>query len=230
MGDYEIVVIADDSSSMSCGAVPVGQRILGRPSPSRWDELKETMRLIVEMGACFDESGLDIYFLNRKGVKSVKGVKDKSFIDAFQRRPHGSTPLTETLCTVAKECGGEKPVLLFILTDGRPDGGVEEFREELTRLVKKESTEHDFRVQIMACTDDDEAVGYLDDIDRDFSEIDCTDDYYSEMQQVLKDARKVSKFTRADWCMKAMLGPVSSKFDGWDEPGPLPLKTVMVGA
>lgn len=213
------MVIADDSGSMSCGAVPVGQRTLGAPSPSRWEELKETLSLIVGMGACFDASGLDIYFLNREPIKNVRSAKDKSFVDAFRQGPNGGTPLTETIRTVAKECGGEKPVLLFILTDGQPNGGVPAFRQELTRLVKKESTQYVFKVQIMACTDDDGAVGYLDDIDRDFPEIDCTDDYYSEMQQVLKEARKVSKFTRADWCMKAMLGPVSDKFDGMDEAG-----------
>lgn len=229
--DYEIVAIADDSGSMSCGATPVDQRILGQPSPSRWDELKDTLALIVEMGACFDASGLDIYFLNRKPIKNVKSASDRSFVDAFRTGPAGSTPLTETLRTVAQACGGEKPVLLFILTDGQPNGGTPAFRQELSRLVKKQSTQHTFKVQIMACTDDEAAVGYLDEIDRDFPEIDTTDDYYSEMKQVLKDARKVSKFSRADWCMKAMLGPVSAKFDGWDEPAPLEApKRAMGGA
>ena len=73
-------------------------------------------------------------------------------------------------------CGGEKPVLLFILTDGVPDNGPGEFCREISRLVNKQSTRHTFRVQIMACTGDDDAVGYLNGLDKDFKEVDVTDE------------------------------------------------------
>lgn len=215
--DYEIVIIADDSGSMKRAAAPPERRQLGTPSASRWDELQETVALIVELGCCFDASGVDIFFLNRAPVKNVTGPSDPKFMSAFRAPPCGGTPLTEMLAKVASQCGGERPVLLFILTDGEPDGGKQRFCKELTRLVKRQSTCYKYRVQIMACTGDEDAVGWLDAVDREFQEVDVTDDYYSEMLQVLKDARKIHKFTRGDWCMKAMLGPISTKFDGWDE-------------
>mmetsp|Transcript_48685 Transcript_48685/g.136153 ORF Transcript_48685/g.136153 Transcript_48685/m.136153 type:complete len:315 (-) Transcript_48685:208-1152(-) len=219
---YELVVICDDSGSMGQPAAPPSQRQLGKKSMTRWEELRETVSLIVEIGSCFAEGGIQVLFLNRPGVQNVKSSTDPRFASAFQAPPRGGTPLTETLRSVAQQCaskqnGGERPVLLFILTDGEPNGGTAGFKFELRRLVRKESTSHTFRVQIMACTGDEEAVGWLDQVDREFHEIDVTDDYYSEMVQVLKDARKVRRFTRADWCMKAMLGPISAKFDGWDE-------------
>ncbi|CAK9088884.1 unnamed protein product [Durusdinium trenchii] len=71
----------------------------------------------------------------------------------------------------------------------------------------------------MACTADEDAVGYLNDIDERFRNVDVTDDYYSEMLEVIKKARTRSQFTRGDWLMKAMLGPISAKFDAWDETG-----------
>ncbi|CAK9094818.1 Uncharacterized protein SCF082_LOCUS44553 [Durusdinium trenchii] len=77
----------------------------------------------------------------------------------------------------------------------------------------------ELRVQIMACTADEDAVGYLNDIDERFRNVDVTDDYYSEMLEVIKKARTRSQFTRGDWLMKAMLGPISAKFDAWDETG-----------
>jgi len=215
--DYEIVLLCDDSGSMACPAAPVSQRRLGEKSVTRWEELRETVSLIVEIGSCFDKTGLDVFFLNRPSVHNVTSASDPRFVNAFHAPPKGGTPLTEMMSSVARQCGGERPVLLFILTDGEPSGGTAKFYNELKRLVRKESTSSTFKVQIMACTGDEEAVGWLDQVDREFTEVDVTDDYYSEMLQVLKHARKVNKFTRGDWCMKAMLGPISSKFDGWDE-------------
>lgn len=144
-------------------------------------------------------------------------MSDPRFMQSFQSPARGKTPLTETLCRVAQEAGGERPVLLFILTDGEPNGGVGPFKRELKRLVKQKSTPHEFHVQIMACTDDEKAIGWLNQIDGCSRKIDVTDDYFHEMCQVLKDARRRQRFTRGDWCMKAMLGPINARFDAMDE-------------
>lgn len=216
LDDYEIVLICDDSGSMTMASLPPNQRKLGVPTPSRWDELKETVSLIVDLGNCFDDSGLDVYFLNREPIKNVMSSTDPRFIQAFNVKPRGTTPLTRTLKRVVQDAGGEKPVLLFILTDGVPDDGPNAFSSEIASVVKKKSTKHTFKVQIMACTDDDEAIGYLNDLDKAYTEVDCTDDYYSERAEVLK-AGRVQRFSRGDWCLKAMLGPVSQKFDNLDE-------------
>lgn len=218
LADYEIVVIADDSGSMSMASLPPSERRLGAAIPTRWDELRETCSLLVELGCCFDETGLDIFFLNRPALSEVKSAKDPSFVKAFDARPSGSTPLTECLRSVVSTMGGERPVILFILTDGEPNGGAHLFNQEMERVVKKKSTSKTFRVQVMACTDDEEAVGWLNDLDERFTEVDVTDDFHSERQEVLR-AGKVKKFTRGDWLIKALLGPVSTKFDAWDEGG-----------
>merc|ERR1719316_2196798 len=86
LADYEIVVIADDSGSMSMASQPPSERKLGAPIPTRWDELKETCSLLVELGACFDESGLDIFFLNRPPLREVKSNRDPAFVGAFDSR------------------------------------------------------------------------------------------------------------------------------------------------
>eukprot|EP00928_Gymnodinium_smaydae_P015442 TRINITY_DN15710_c0_g2_i1.p1 TRINITY_DN15710_c0_g2~~TRINITY_DN15710_c0_g2_i1.p1 ORF type:complete len:341 (+),score=52.26 TRINITY_DN15710_c0_g2_i1:99-1121(+) len=213
--DYKVVIIADDSSSMLGSAVP-GRRKLGEATATRWDELKETTGFIVDIAACFDPAGVDIFFLNRGQVSGVRSSKDDAFLAAFSVPPNGSTPLTQAVRTVVSQCGSERPVLLFIMTDGVPNGGPAAFSQELRRLVKRQSTQYVFKVQIMACTPNDDEVAYLDDLDRELPEIDCTDDYYTEKAQVLR-AGLTDTFSRGDWCMKAMLGPVSKKFDAWDE-------------
>lgn len=103
------------------------------------------------------------------------------------------------------------------MTDGEPDGGKHGFYRELRNVVEKRSTRHTFKVQIMACTGDEDAVAWLNGVDKEFDSVDVTDDYYSELLQVLKDERTRKKFSRGDWCMKAMLGPINAKFDAWDE-------------
>ncbi|CAJ1373971.1 unnamed protein product [Effrenium voratum] len=217
--DYEIVLILDDSSSMNMSSKPPEHRRLGEASTTRWEELKESAALLVDLACCFDRSGVDIFFLNRGMIDGVKSASDPRLVSAFAGPANGRTPLTEALRTVAEHCQGEKPILLLIFTDGEPNDGVKSFERELKRLVTRKSTSTTFRVQIMACTADEDAVGYLNDIDEKFDAVDVTDDYFSEMLEVLKKAKSRKQFTRGDWLMKALLGPISRKFDAWDETG-----------
>mmetsp|Transcript_28310 Transcript_28310/g.65647 ORF Transcript_28310/g.65647 Transcript_28310/m.65647 type:complete len:289 (+) Transcript_28310:52-918(+) len=214
--DYRIVLVCDDSGSMQQSAVPKHMRQLGQDTYSRWQEMQSTASLVLDIGQCFNPDGVDVYFLNRAKVANVKGSEDKRFVFACRDAPKGSTPLTRVVTQVVQECGGEKPVLLMILTDGVPDGGPRPFIRAVKDVVAKRSTPHTFKFQVMACTPEDDDVEWLNVLDRELPQVDVTDDYHTERMQVLK-AGKCSNFTRGDWCMKALLGPVSHKFDGWDE-------------
>merc|ERR1719221_1859404 len=120
--DFEMVIIADDSGSMNKSAEPARMRKLGQPTKTRWDELKETVAEIVEIAACFDESGVDVYFLNRPPCLGVKSAKEAAFTSSFESKARGTTPLTETLQRVAANVvNTEKQVYIFILTDGEPN-------------------------------------------------------------------------------------------------------------
>eukprot|EP00428_Durinskia_dybowskii_P042430 CAMPEP_0170261040 /NCGR_PEP_ID=MMETSP0116_2-20130129/30400_1 /TAXON_ID=400756 /ORGANISM="Durinskia baltica, Strain CSIRO CS-38" /LENGTH=263 /DNA_ID=CAMNT_0010512103 /DNA_START=12 /DNA_END=803 /DNA_ORIENTATION=- len=213
--DYEIVVIADDSGSMGSCAAPPHLRTLTGPNPSRWDELKASLGEIVAVATCFDESGVDIFFLNRPAVMGVKSADDPSLLQALAGPPQGRTPLTETLTSVVDKTVGERPVLLLIFTDGEPNGGSRKFSAALRRIVTGGAAGR-VRVQIMACTAEQSEIAWLNALDAELPELDVTDDYYSERAEVLR-VGLATKFTRGDWCMKALLGPVSQKFDAWDE-------------
>jgi len=210
--DYDIVIIADDSGSMRNAAQPPHMRTVGAPVKTRWDELKETISSIVEIASCFNPAGIDVHFLNREPLQKVQQASDARFQQAFASQPHGRTPLTETLQRVASTVNTERGVLLFILTDGEPNGGKWAFSRTLRSLVSTLK----LRVQVMACTAEDDEIEWLNDLDCELKEVDVTDDYHAERSQVLR-AGLATRFTRGDWCMKAMLGPVSHKFDRWDE-------------
>mmetsp|Transcript_59396 Transcript_59396/g.191995 ORF Transcript_59396/g.191995 Transcript_59396/m.191995 type:complete len:281 (+) Transcript_59396:64-906(+) len=215
LSDYEIVVVADDSGSMVGPSQPPHLRTIGEQKHTRWEELKATVAEMVEIATCFHDRGIDIFFLNREPLLQVKHATDSAFVQAFEENPAGKTPLTETLRRVCQNAGqhhDERKMLLFVLTDGEPNGGAEPCMKALRELT---STGH-VKIQIMAVTPEEEEIEWLNHMDRELKTVDVTDDYYAEKQQVLKSGI-VTTFTRGDWVMKAMLGPVSHKFDAWDE-------------
>lgn len=208
--DYDIAFIADDSGSM-------GTRT--KEGCTRWEELKQTVGQIIDIATCFDTDGIDIYFLNRATITGVQKSKDERLVTAFALPPKGGTPLTETLEKVLaayKAASPQKPLLLMIASDGVPNGGARKLANTIKTSIK--SFEGNVRYQLLACSDNDADIGWMNTLDDEFQEVDCTDDYESEKRQVLR-AGRVTKFERSDWMMKALLGPVSKKFDDWDEQG-----------
>eukprot|EP01064_Diplonema_japonicum_P029048 TRINITY_DN4608_c0_g1_i3.p1 TRINITY_DN4608_c0_g1~~TRINITY_DN4608_c0_g1_i3.p1 ORF type:complete len:281 (+),score=64.21 TRINITY_DN4608_c0_g1_i3:40-882(+) len=214
---YDIVFILDDSGSMTLSSEPASRRKLGQKSKTRWEELGETVKLVAELACVFDDDGIDLHFLNRPALKGIKSGDDATLLAALSTPPSGGTPLTETVERVVREYGAsEKPVLMLIATDGEPNGGPGRFTHLVTDVINKKITQVTFKFQILACTADDDAVSWLDTFDKQFAAVDVTDDYYSERDQVLR-SKRCTTFSRADWVIKALLGPVSSKFDAWDE-------------
>jgi len=211
--DYTVMVIADDSGSMTGAASPSHMRTVGAPVRSRWDELKETVSSIVDI-ANFFSKGIDVHFLNRSPVLQSSGSMDPKFISSFNDPPRGRTPLTETLQRVKADLkNAERKTLLFVLTDGEPNGGPGPCIQALRELTATGRA----RVQVMVCTPEEDEVEWLNQLDKELKTVDVMDDYFTEKQQVLRSGKCV-KFSRGDWIMKAMLGPISHKFDGWDEP------------
>ena len=204
---YEVVVIADDSGSMG---LHTSER------RSRWAELGETVTTILEVATCVVDSA-DVFFLNRAAVFDVRSGDDARLREAFNNDPSGSTPLLETLRgVVERKMDCERPVLCLVATDGEPNGGPENFARYVRKVIAKQDTRTTFKFQFLACTDDDDSVAWLDKLDKEFKEVDCTDDYHSEKKQILATG-KVQHFRRSDWVMKALLGPICAKFDAMDE-------------
>lgn len=159
-------------------------------------------------------------FLNRGPVPRMEDPDDPRLRAAFDTLPSGTTPLTRRVEEVVQthwRRPGARPLLLVIATDGEPDGGADTFKRSLRRIIADKA--RPVRFQIMACTDDEHAIGWLNEFDLEFDEVDVCDDFASERREVLASGRMRS-FTRADWVMKALLGPVSTKFDRWDESSP----------
>ena len=212
---YEIVLLCDDSGSMSNivddNKDPFGRKI------TRWDELKNSVSIIVEIASTLDKNGLDIYFLNRGPVYNVSSFQQVQTV--FQYPPNGYTPLVFALDRIFKEKEmqiKEKKLLLIIATDGQPTDNQGNINI-IDFLNKLKNRPKNIFVSIMACTDDEKSIGYLNKIDRDVPGIDTIDDYRSEFKEVQKYNGKNFAFSFGDYIVKALLGPIDPYFDNLDE-------------
>lgn len=202
--NYDIVLVLDDSGSM-------GHR---SGNTTRWGELRDTVSQLIDIACCFDSDGIDVYFLNKGKIPNMKSGSDSRLARAFQQGPSGSTPLTETVQKALTDHSGQKPLLVMILSDGQPNGGVNKLTSVIENSIRRSAGR--IRYQLMACTDDDNAVAWMDELDVKYAEVDATDDYDTERAQVLK-AGIFSKFGRGDWVAKACLGAVSKKWNCLDD-------------
>merc|ERR1712050_703126 len=107
----------------------------------------------------------------------------------------------------------EKPLLLLVATDGVPNGGVDKVATEIRTTLK--DPDRQVRYQLLPCSDQERDIAWMNDLDEEFAEVDTSDDYETEKAEVLR-VGLAQQFDRSDWIMKALLGPVSKKFDAWD--------------
>jgi len=221
LSKYEISLILDDSGSMAAPASGglscdnVMNLECGAVNGTRWDELRKTAGQVIDIATAFCPDGINVHFLNSGKIPAVRRGDDARLEARFALRPVGRTPLTQTLHTVLREHRGhQKPLLVIICTDGRPDGGVDKMSQLLEDSIR-DSSGH-IRYQLMACTDDDREISWMNQLDYRYTEVDCTADYHTERAEVMRRGI-YNSFKRGDWFAKAVLGPISKKFDCADE-------------
>ncbi|KAJ3053521.1 hypothetical protein HK097_004115 [Rhizophlyctis rosea] len=223
---YDVVIVCDDSGSMNSpsaqGDATGGVRTNPYgPKTTRWDELKYVVKIISAIATTLDEDGIDIYFLNRPGLRNVKNADQ---IDqAFTHPPSGGTPINRILRQVLHDKRpvysspeSSKKLLILIATDGEPtdEQGIHTLRTILTHERQPIDRVH---VIFVACTDDEAAVSYLNQWDRDVRNVDVVDDYWSERREVLRVQGPQFMFSKGDWVCKILLGSVDPEIDHLDE-------------
>ncbi|CAM4762944.1 unnamed protein product [Rotaria magnacalcarata] len=199
--DYEIIVVCDDSGSM--------KTTVDGTNRTRWDELCEIVKIILEIGVVFDSSGVDLFFLNRRSFSNVKDPEQVNQI--FSNQPRGYTPLVSALQNIfqlpATRRGYDKKVLIFIATDGAPtdDNGninVQDL-EHVMNVVHQIETTH---VMFLLCTDDPTCVAYLNEWKNTMANVDVTDDYRTERDKVQRRHGLNAPFSIGDYIVKALVG------------------------
>ena len=212
LGDYEIVIVCDDSGSM---ITPVDgtQR-------TRWDELCKIIKIVIRIGVRFDSNGVDIHFLNRS---SFTNVKDPKTVDeAFRAPPSGYTPLVPVLNKIFQSKlaarGRDKKLLVFVATDGVPtDEDGNEVVDELERTMRKRQVETT-HVSFLLCTDDPACVDYLRKWDQEMPNVDVTDDFNTEVKRICQCQNQSNyRFSYGDYVVKTLVGAIDPEMDSLDE-------------
>lgn len=210
--DYDIVVIADDSGSMSQNAHTVSPDNPFAKVPSRWDELRQRVGDIIDFATTLDKDGIDIYFLNRGKATNV--TSREQVVNLFAEAPYGSTPLLGTYQQVLKDklSNKETKTLILIATDGEPNE-----KDKFIRFIVNRSEPHRCATSILACTDNDIEVAWLNQLDKSTPYLDVTDDYESEKAEVMRAQQGEVDFKKGDHLVKALLGAIDDTYGSLDK-------------
>jgi hypothetical protein len=221
---FEIVIICDDSGSM-CTPVTNPSIIDHKNLPSRWDELKNIVKTIIELAGILDKTGVDVYFLNRPGVKNVS---EYSMIEPyFVAEPEGYTPIVPVFMQVLddmRQVLSEKKLLIILATDGEPtsttghigyDSNTE--KHKFFNLLKNRQPIEKIYTTVLACTDDDSVISYLKNWDSEIKNFDVVDDFHTVKNNVFKKQGHSVNFTFGDYIVKTLLGSMDKFFDEIDE-------------
>ncbi|CAF3650288.1 unnamed protein product [Rotaria sordida] len=210
---YEIVIVCDDSGSM--------ETEVDGTERTRWNELCEIVKIVLDIGVKFDSNGVDIYFLNRE--KRLR-VKDPTTVEhAFKTPPIGYTPMVPVLKNIFQSelarRGRDKKLLVFVATDGlSTDEEGNDNVPELERLMQEERQANTTYVSFLLCTDDPDCVRCLKRWDGTMVNVDVTDDFETQKKQVHECSGADYPFSHGDYIVKALVGAIVRAVDIIDEP------------
>ena len=210
------VIVIDDSGSMKFPANPDLPQ-----SNTRWVEMQS---IVFRMLAVFDliaPSSIDVFFMNRNRHKPV--VATVSVLQALfdQEPPFGGTPTVATLQRVFAAKVREdspRPVVIYLFTDGEPDGSFKAFEAFLDdRPCKRNSL-----LSIVLCTDEEPVVEMYRRLENQMvmmrdgvwnalgiPGVDVTEDYYGEARDV-KRLGRTTQLTQTDYLVKLLAGPLDA--------------------
>ena len=215
---FKIHIICDDSGSMTAiaNSSDAPERAHGNPygpKATRWDELRTAVKMIVDIAGVLGQDGVDIHFLNRDGLSNVTNWAQIE--PYFVAKPSGRTPIVPVLQSIYAHQTDNKR-LVILLTDGEPTDPIGNVDVNTFKKVLMGRARTDY-VNIIACTDDDATIAYLNNWDVEIPRLDVTDDYGNEKESILQMQGKDFHFSKGDYIVKCMLGSVDDWFDTLDE-------------
>jgi hypothetical protein len=216
-----VVVIADDSGSMRSAVrnspVPPPP---GKHVTTRWDELMHFLSMVTRIGCELAEE-VNFHFLNAGPVAKVQRWEQVAPIAA--RGPTGYTPLLGAMRSVFDKydpAKTEQRLITIIATDGIPSDcppATSASRAVGDLLRGRPSLDKSF-VTFLSCTDNDEDIAYIKELDRDVRNVDEVDDYNSEKAEVMQAGKRIyDHFSVGDWALRAVVGATITKWDESDE-------------
>lgn len=212
----EIVLLCDDSSSMSTPIAEEGKDAFAPKTSTRWLELKKLAAAIIDISTAVNPNGLDLYFLNRPkhtGINNLAGLQS-----IFSSPPEGNTNISRQLNQIwadKKNILGNRQLLIVAITDGEPSEGRSALFSTLQNLTNKGNV----HVSFAECTDQEEDMEYLDAWDGQLRNFDNNDFYAAEKARVKAVNGPGFKFTYEDYMIKILLATFIKSYFNLDQGG-----------
>jgi len=199
---YDIVFLVDDSGSMS-------SRTTG--TATRWSEVQQFANCVVEIATCLDPDGIvpDDSWIAR-GLRTWNRYRRLKV--HLSPRPMAGllsaavrSILHDKAESIAKEnaprnCNRWAAVWRRCDVSKHPDA-------KATKCIRDPSP----------ASEDEKAVGYLNEFDKNIPRVDVCDDFVSERREVLAARGPSYPFSFGDYVVKVLLGSIDSFFDQLDE-------------
>lgn len=203
-----IIFLCDDSGSMNALNTDSNKR--------RYEELFENLEYAITLvKAIGSNCNISIEFLNNPrvytNVESYESVK----YDLLNQSFNGRTPLITSLEKIYSKYNSEVNNLIVVITDGSPTDSTH--KSMFADTIKKIVSNKYFYISFLVCTDNDEDVEYLNNIDKDYDKVEVLDDYESEKKEVLKSQGKDYKYTKYTHIARTILSPMCPELNKLDE-------------
>jgi hypothetical protein len=122
VGGSTVVLLLDDSGSMSTPVRPPGSSPFAPVTTTRWTELQNDVVGIIQLVTSINPRGVDCYFMNRQGATGVNDVSQVAPL--FAAPPEGATPIVGSLQRLFSQYARTAGRVIFVVvTDGEPSDG-----------------------------------------------------------------------------------------------------------
>ena len=234
LSEYNLEIIVDDSGSMKERDTGLSKSPSGFPQLSRMEELKIRLRSVTRLLSLVTKKTITFRRLSNYEHPTVindlsaEDIELRLNTEIEQLSSGGGTPLISALKQSFEEARTDNgQTIVIIFTDGIPNDSyqrsyyevyerAEGFRE-LLKDIRHWKPGAFFPISLMACTDQPECIEWMNKLDRDFENVQVSDDYFSERQEVYDSQGGFFPYTYGMYIAASILGPVDKLLDDLDE-------------
>ena len=182
LSSCEIVLLCDDSGSMSSRIPPEWGAPPQTAPVTRWDQLKRFAATLIDFVTSINPEGLDITFLNRPGLSRVTALAGLQPL--FAELPSNGTPLGGALQRIF-QAGRHlraqgRHQLIIVATDGEPSDCTP---PQLYSIIAQGINDY-VHVSAVEFTDNEETMAYMDGWNSSLATFDNTDDWAVDLRKV----------------------------------------------
>jgi hypothetical protein len=234
--EYNINIILDDSGSMNAAtdstinqAGPFMQEQFKNLAPNgkmtRWQEQEDRLHTMFDFLCCIPTGPVVVSFMNRSNKFTLEHnctpeqwaeKAHRELRSACSSAPSGGTPTYEKLSESFNNAKGN--TMHYLFTDGVPNGGPKQVAE----LILNRHNAKQNPVALVSCTDKDDEVKWMKDVEEDGPFVSEIDDYNDEKAEVLHDQGPVFPYTKGMWLMCLLVSAINQyDLDALDDSKPM---------